>query len=94
MSVETDAVRRIVAAASIAAVYGTLPGGAQPSRATTIGSCFLRGRRQGGPGCSAVSRTTGRPAEVLREGSGLGVDGTAGEGLTVSRYIKDAGNLL
>jgi hypothetical protein len=25
-----------------------------------------------------VSRTTGRPAEVLREGSGIRVDGTAG----------------
>jgi hypothetical protein len=32
----------------------------------------------------AVSRTTGRPAEVLREGSGIRVDGTAGDGLTIS----------
>jgi len=30
---------------------------------------------------------------VLREGSGITVDGTAGEGLTISTYIKDAGNL-
>ena len=37
--------------------------------------------------------TTGRPAEVLREGSGIKVDGTAGDGLTMSAYIKDAGNL-
>jgi len=39
-----------------------------------------------------VSRTTGRPAEVLREGSGIKVDGTADHGLTISTYyIKDAG---
>ena len=37
--------------------------------------------------------TTGRPAEVLPEASGLKVDGTAGDGLTMSAYIKDAGNL-
>ena len=43
-------------------------------------------------GSGAVSRTTGRPAEVLREGSGIKVDGTAGDGLTT--YIKDTGNLL
>jgi hypothetical protein len=42
-------------------------------------------------GSSAVSRTTGRPAEVLREGSGIKVDGTAGDGLTT--YIEDTGNL-
>ena len=30
---------------------------------------------------------------VLREGSGITVDGTAGEGLTISTCIKDAGNL-
>jgi len=41
-----------------------------------------------------VSRKTGRPAEVLREGSGINVDGTAGDGLTISTYIKDTGNLL
>jgi Integrase core domain len=32
-------------------------------------------------GSSAVSRTTGGPAEVLREGSGIKVDGTAGHRL-------------
>ena len=40
--------------------------------------------------------TTGRPAEVLREGSGIKVDvteETADDGLTRSTYIKDAGNL-
>jgi hypothetical protein len=47
-------------------------------------------------GSSAVPGTTGRPAEVLREGSGIKVEGTAGDGLTVSTYIahifiKDAG---
>jgi hypothetical protein len=40
-----------------------------------------------------VPGTTGRPAEVLREGSGVKVGGTAGDGLTISTYIKDAGNL-
>jgi len=40
-----------------------------------------------------VPGTTGRPTEVLREGSGIKVGGTAGEGLTISTYIKDAGNL-
>jgi len=44
-------------------------------------------------GSSAVPGTTGRPAEVLREGSGIKVEGTAGDGLTMSTYIKDAGNL-
>ena len=41
-----------------------------------------------------MSRTTGRPAEILREGSGIKVDGTAVDGLTITYiYIKDAGNL-
>ncbi len=40
-----------------------------------------------------MSRTTGGPAEVLRKGSGIKVDPTAGDGLTISTYIKDAGNL-
>jgi len=31
------------------------------------------------------------PAEVLREGSGIKVDGTAGHGLTISVYIEDPG---
>jgi hypothetical protein len=34
-----------------------------------------------------VSRTTGGPAEVLRKGSGIKVDGRAGHGLTISAYI-------
>src|SRR5262250_2138746 len=44
---------------------------------------------------SAVPGKTGRPAEVLREGSGIRVDETdetAGDGLTMSTCIKDAGN--
>jgi len=41
---------------------------------------------------SAVSRTTGRPAEVLREGSGTKVGGTAGDWLTISAF-KDVRNL-
>jgi hypothetical protein len=40
-----------------------------------------------------VSGTIGRPAEVLPKGSGIRVDGAAGDGLTVRTYIKDAGNL-
>src|SRR5437016_7428447 len=44
-------------------------------------------------GSSAVSRTTGRPAEVLREGSGIKVDETAGRG-SQSAHIKDAGELF
>jgi hypothetical protein len=41
-----------------------------------------------------VSGAAGGPAEVLREGSGIKVDGTAGHGLTIStHYIKDAGTL-
>jgi len=36
---------------------------------------------------------TGRPAEVLREGSSIKVGGTAGDGLTISAHIRDAGNL-
>ncbi len=35
-----------------------------------------------------MSRTTGRPAEVLREGSGIKVEGTAGDGLAISAYIR------
>ena len=40
-----------------------------------------------------MSGTIGRPAEVLPKGSGIRVDGAAGDGLTVRTYIKDAGNL-
>ena len=46
-----------------------------------------------GNGSSAVSRTTRRPAEVLREGSGIKV-WRDGDGLTISTYIKDAADLL
>jgi hypothetical protein len=38
--------------------------------------------------------STGWPAKVLREESSIKVDGTAGDRLTISAYIKDAGNLL
>src|SRR5438046_2163181 len=72
MSVEADPVWRIVAAASVAAIYRTLPRGAQPSgqRQSDLVSFADAGKKE--HGSSAVSRTTGRPAEVLREG----VDGT------------------
>src|SRR5207253_8559121 len=81
MSVEADPVWRIVAAASVAAIYRTLPRGAQPSgqRQSDLVSFADGGKKE--HGSSAVSRTTGRPAEVLREGSGIKVDGTAGDGL-------------
>ncbi len=84
MSVEADRVWRIVATASVAAIYRTLPRGAQPSgeRQSDLVSFAARDMRE--HGSSAVSRTTGRPAEVLREGSGIRVDGTDGGGLTIS----------
>src|SRR6266566_213567 len=80
MSVEADPVWRIVAAASVAAISGTLPRGAQPSgqRQSDFVSFADGGKKE--HGSSAVSRTTGRPAEVLREGSGIKVDETAGRG--------------
>src|SRR4029077_15365900 len=86
MFVEADPVWRIVAAASAAAIYGTLPRGAQPpgQRQSDL-VCFAEGGKKE-HGSSAMSRTTGRPAEVLREGSGIRVDGTDGGGLTISTY--------
>jgi hypothetical protein len=94
MSVEADPAWRIVAAASVAAIYRPLPRGAQPSgqRQSDLVS-FAAGRKEE-HGSSAVSRTAGGPAEVLREGSGVRVDRTVVLGLTISTYIKDAGNLL
>ena len=38
-----------------------------------------------------MSRTTGRPAEVLRNGSSITVEATAGDGLTISTYIRMPG---
>jgi hypothetical protein len=94
MSVEADPVWRIVAATSVAAIYGTLPRGAQPSGQRQSDFVSFAAGGKGEHESSAVSRTTGRPAEVLRERSGIRVDGTAGDGLTISTYIKDAGNLI
>ena len=48
---------------------------------------------RGEHGSCAVSRAAVRPAEVLREGSGIKGEGTAGDGVTIRTYIKDAGNL-
>src|SRR5256885_386515 len=42
--------------------------------------------------CSA--RTTGGPAEVLREGSGIRVDGTAGRGLTIMPELPSQKGLI
>src|SRR5436853_7280538 len=93
MSVEADPVWRIVAAASVAAIYRTLPRGAQPSgqRQSDLVSFADAGKKE--HGSSAVSRTTGRPAEVLREGSGIKVDGTADDGLGahISHIIRMPG---
>jgi len=86
MSVEADPVWRIVAAASVAAIPRTLPRGAQPSRQRQSDLVsFTPGDREE-DGSSAVPRTTSGLAEVLREGSGINVDGTAGDG-------PNAGNL-
>src|SRR5258708_40192733 len=94
MSVEADPDWRIFAAASVAAIHRTLPRGAQPSgeRQSDLVSFAAGGNEE--HRSSAVSRKTRGPAEVLREGSGIKVDGTAGQGLTISTYIKDTGNLL
>src|SRR5258708_31403960 len=91
MSVGADPVGRIFAAAGVAAIYRKLRRGAQPSgeRQSDLVSFAAGGKEE--HGSSAVSRTTGGPAEVLREGSGIKGDGTAGDGLTT--YIKDTGNL-
>jgi hypothetical protein len=93
MFVEADLVWRIVAAASVAAIPRTLPRRAQPSRQrqSDLVSFAAGGKEE--HGSSAVSRTTGRPAEVLREGSGIRVEGTTGNGLTIT-HIKDAGELF
>jgi hypothetical protein len=43
-----------------------------------------------------VSRTAGRPAEVLREGSGIGLTGQpamSSRSAHIFTYIKDAGKL-
>jgi hypothetical protein len=39
----------------------------------------------------AVSGAVGRPAETLRQGSGIEVDGTAGDGLTISHILRMLG---
>ena len=62
-------------------------------RAKAVGSCFLRGRRQEGTWEQYGVENDWGPAEVLRVGSGVKVGGTAGDGLAISTYIKDARNL-
>src|SRR5260221_8153089 len=65
MSVEADPVWRIVAAASVAAIYRTLPREAQPlgERQSDLVSFAAGGNEE--HRSSAVSRTTRGPAEVL-----------------------------
>ena len=87
MSVEADPGWRIVAGASVAAIHHPLSRRAEPSRQrqSDLVSFADEGKKE--RGSSAVPGTTGRPAEVLREGSGIRVDATAGDGLTISTYI-------
>ena len=91
MSVEADPGWRVFAAASLAAIYRTLSRGAQPSgqRQSDLVSFAAGGKK--GHGSSAVSRTTGRPAEVLREASGIKVGGTGGDGLTRAHIVRMRG---
>src|SRR5215472_17738666 len=96
MSVEADPGWRIVAAASLAAIFAALPCRAEPSGQGKSHIVSFADESKKERGSSAMPGTTGRPAEVLREGSGIKVDETdetAGDGLTMSTYIKDAGNL-
>jgi putative transposase len=86
MSVDVDSVWRIFAAASIAAISRTLPRGAQspgPRQPDLVS--FAAGSKKE-QRSRAVSRAAGRPAEVLRQGSGIRVDGTAGDGFRISTY--------
>ena len=59
----------------------------------TIGSCSFADAGKTEQGSSALSRTTGRPAEVLPEGSGIKVDGAADNGLAahVSHILRMPG---
>ena len=72
----------------------SLPRGAQPSgqRQSDLVSFAAGGNRE--HGSSAASRTTGRGAEVLREGSGIKIDATAGHGLSISTYIHIYSHIL
>src|SRR5215472_5685910 len=90
MSVE-DLVWRIVAAASVGAIYRTLPRGAQPSgqRQPDLVSFADGGKKE--QGSSAVSTTTGRPAEVLQRGSGIKVEATAGDGSQSAHILRMPG---
>ena len=86
MSVEADRIWRMVTTASVTAIYGTLPWGAQPSGQRQSDFVSFAGGK-GEHGRCAGSRTAGRPAEVLRERSGIRIDGTAFGGHTISTYI-------
>ena len=67
MSVEADPVWRI--AASAATIHGTLPRERPSGQRQSEFVSFAGGK--GEHGACAVSRTAGRPAEALREGSGI-----------------------
>ena len=97
---KAHSIRRVIAAASLAAIFCCITMKSGTIRPRKIAYCFLFRRRQEGKkerGSTAVPGTTGRPAEVLPEGSGIKVnetDETAGDGAHNEHiYIKDAGNL-
>src|SRR5215469_17514393 len=73
MSVEADPGWRIVAAASLAAIFAALPCRAEPSgqRKSDLVSFADGGKKE--RGSSAVPGTTGRPAEILRARGSLRV---------------------
>src|SRR5438552_11857142 len=93
MSVEADPGWRIVAAASVAAIYRTLPRGATTIRAKAIGSCFLRGRRQEGTSEQCGVENDWAACWSITKGKRhKSPTGQRAMGLTFSTYIKDAGN--
>jgi hypothetical protein len=88
---EADLVWRIFAAASIAAISRTLPRGAQspgPRQPDLIS--FAAGSKKE-QRSSAVSRTTGRSAEVLREGSGIESTGPRALGSQSAHILRIPG---
>src|SRR5260370_3414445 len=75
MPVKADFVWRAFTAASVAAICGALPRGAQPPgqrESDFVSSEDGRGKRWKGSG--AVSGAAGRSAEVLQAGGGVGVE--------------------
>jgi hypothetical protein len=57
-------------------------------RAKTIGSCFLRGRREGGTWEQCGVENDYRLLKYYEREAAYRVDGTAGDGLAISAYIR------